>query len=377
MATKRRRTKRAAKAKRGATARRSAAREPAARARAGGAKLRKPASAGAARREEERAQLVATMKAAAIDRFGPPSVLRTRTLPVPECGPDDVLIAMQAAGVGIWDAKFRDGEWAEGKPRFPLVLGTDGAGFVVAKGKRVRRFDVGDLVYAYRYQNPKGGFYAQFVAVDVKHVAHIPPQLGLLEAGAAAATGLTALQGIDDALAVKKKDTVFIYGASGALGTLALQFAKRRGARVIAGASGRDGVALALQLGADAALDAHREDAPERLRSYALDGIDAALVLAGGGPLERCLDQVRARGRIAYPNGVEPEPRKRPRIRLTAYDGAVGPREFARLEKAAAEARLRVPIGERFPLEKAAQAHARLERGHVLGRIVLDLADEG
>jgi len=127
MATKRRQTKRAAKAKRGATARRPAARGPAARARAGGAKIRKPAAgAGAARREDERAQLVATMKAAAIDRFGPPSVLRTRTLPVPECGPDDVLIAMQAAGVGIWDAKFRDGEWAEGKQRFPLVLGTDG-----------------------------------------------------------------------------------------------------------------------------------------------------------------------------------------------------------------------------------------------------------
>jgi NADPH:quinone reductase len=380
MAAKRRGTKQRGKAKatRG-TARRPPAREPAARARAGGAKARKPVSAGAAARSADRPELVATMKAAAIDRFGPPSVLTTRTLPVPECGPDEVLIAMQAAGVGVWDAKFRSGEWAEGKERFPLVLGTDGAGFVVAKGKRVRRFDVGDLVYGFRDANPKGGFYAQFVAVDAKYVAHIPPQLNLVEAGAAAATGLTALQGIDDALAVKKGETVLIFGASGALGTLAIQFAKRRGARVIGAASGRDGTALALQLGADGAFDGHRDDAAQRLRSLAPDGIDAALVLAGGGPLERCLDQVRARGRIAYPNGVEPEPRKRPKakIRLIAYDIVAGPREYARMEKAAAEARLRVPTAERFPLAKAAQAHARLERGHVLGRLVLDVADEG
>jgi NADPH:quinone reductase-like Zn-dependent oxidoreductase len=377
MATKRPGTARRAKAKRGATARR-----PAARARAGGAKLgklgrsRKPASTGAGRREE-RLQRVATMKAAAIDRFGPPSVLTMRTLPVPECGPDEVLIAMQAVGVGVWDTKFRDGEWAEGKQRFPLVLGTDGAGFVVAKGKRVRRFDVGDLVYAYKFGNPKGGFYAQFVAVDAKNVSHIPPQLSLVEAGAAAATGLTALQGIDVALAVKKGETVLIFGASGALGTLAVQFAKRRGARVIGAASGRDGAALVQQLGADAVFDGHRDDAAKRLRSLAPDGIDAALVLAGGEMLERCLDVVRARGRIAYPNGVEPEPRKRPKVRVIAYDGAVGPRELARLERAAAEARLRVPVAERFPLAKAAQAHARLERGHVLGRIVLDLAAAG
>ena len=276
MAARRRGATRPAKTPHG-TARRPAARGPAARARAGGAKIRKPARAAVAR-GAERPQLAATMKAAAIDRFGAPSVLKTRTLPVPECGPDEVLIAMQTAGVGVWDAKFRDGDWAEGKTRFPLVLGTDGAGFVVAKGKRVRRFDVGDLVYAYRYQNPKGGFYAQFVAVDVKHVAHIPPQLSLAEAGAGSVTGLTALQGIDDALGVKKNETVLILGASGALGTLAVQFAKRRGARVIAGASGRDGAALVLQLGADAAFDARRDDAAERFKAAAPDGIDAALV---------------------------------------------------------------------------------------------------
>jgi NADPH:quinone reductase-like Zn-dependent oxidoreductase len=189
-------------------------------------------------------------------------------------------------------------------------------------------------------------------------------------------TGLTALQGIDDALKVRSGETVLVFGASGAVGTLAVQFAKRRGARVLGAASGRDGAALVRKLGADAAFDARHDDAAQRLRALAPDGIDAVLALAGGDGLERCLDLVRAGGRLAYPNGVEPAPRRRPKLRAAAYDAAVGPREFARLAKAIAESRLRVPIAAQFPLEKAAQAHALLEKGHVLGRIVLELSEE-
>ncbi len=162
-----------------------------------------------------------------------------------------------------------------------------------------------------------------------------------------------------------------IFGASGAVGTLAVQFAKRRRARVLATASARNATLLVRRLGADAVIDARSGDAIERLRALAPDGIDAALVLAGGDALEPCLSLVRAGGRVAYPNGVEPEPRRRPRIRLLPYDAIAGPSEFARLGRAVAEARLRVPIAAVYPLSQAAKAHARLEKGHVLGRIVL------
>jgi NADPH:quinone reductase-like Zn-dependent oxidoreductase len=149
-----------------------------------------------------------------------------------------VLIALHAAGVGVWDADIRGGWWPEGRPKFPLVLGTDGAGIIRAKGGRTRRFKIGDRVWAYEFINPKGGFYAEYVAVNAQHAARIPKRLDLLHAGASAVTGLTALQGIDDHLRVRRGTTILVFGATGAVGTLAVQFAKRHGARVIGTARG-------------------------------------------------------------------------------------------------------------------------------------------
>jgi NADPH:quinone reductase-like Zn-dependent oxidoreductase len=311
------------------------------------------------------------MKAAAIDRFGPPSILKLHTLPVPEPGPGEVLIALHAAGVGVWDADIRGGWWPEGRPKFPVVLGTDGAGVITAKGKRTRRFKIGDRVWAYEFINPKGGFYAEYVAIKASNVAPVPRQLDLLHAGAAAVTGLTALQGIDDHLRVRRGTTVLIFGASGAVGTLAVQFAKRHRARVIGTARGRAAEKLVKKLGADAVIDPGKKDAAERLRALAPGGLDAVLALAGGKNLESLLDLVRPGGRVAYPNGIEPEPRRRPKVRMISYDGLVSPRHFLRLNRAVEEARLQVPIAAVYPLAQASRAHERLKHGHVLGRIVL------
>jgi NADPH:quinone reductase-like Zn-dependent oxidoreductase len=99
------------------------------------------------------------MRAAAIDRFGGPEVLTVRELPVPELDAGEVLIALDTAGIGRWDADMRGGWYPDGQqPRFPLVLGTDGSGRVAAMGSHIRRFKIGDAVYAYSFANPKGGF---------------------------------------------------------------------------------------------------------------------------------------------------------------------------------------------------------------------------
>src|SRR6185369_4922858 len=124
------------------------------------------------------------------------------------------------------------GWYPDGPTRFPLVLGTDGSGKVAAMGSHIRRFQIGEPVYAYSFANPKGGFYAGYVAVAAEKAAPIPKGLTMREAGAIATTGLTALQGIDDTLQIKRGDSIAIVGASGAVGTLAVQFAKLRVARV-------------------------------------------------------------------------------------------------------------------------------------------------
>jgi NADPH:quinone reductase-like Zn-dependent oxidoreductase len=182
----------------------------------------------------------------------------------------------------------------------PAVLGTDGAEVVAEVGSRVRRLKIGDKVYAYSWANPKGGFYAEYVAVPSDKVAHVPAHLDLEHAGAIPTTGLTALQGIDDALALKRGDTIIIHGASGGVGTLAIQFAKLCGARVLATATGVDGLELVREMGADLAVDSRHEDVAEAARRLAHDGVDAILALAGGDELERALEALRPGGRLAF-----------------------------------------------------------------------------
>jgi NADPH:quinone reductase-like Zn-dependent oxidoreductase len=311
------------------------------------------------------------MEAAAIDHFGPPEVLTLHVLPVPAPDADEVLIALYIAGVGPWDAHIRDGWFPSGKPQFPMVLGVDGAGIVAAVGSRVRRLKVGDEVYSYSWANPKGGFYAEYVAVAAEKVAHIPRRLDLQHAGAIPTTGLTALQGIDDALRIKKGENVIIHGGSGGVGTLAIQFAKLRGTRVLATGSGLEGVELVREMGADMAIDGKHEDIAEAAGRFAPDGIDAILAFAGGEVLERALDRLRRDGRLAYPNGIKPEPSKRRGVKFVAYDAKSGVREFDRLNQAVEAAKLKVPIAETYELVNAAKAHQRLAERHILGKIVL------
>jgi NADPH:quinone reductase-like Zn-dependent oxidoreductase len=315
-----------------------------------------------------------TMRAIAIDRYGGPSVLSMQELPVPALGANDVLIAVNTAGVGGWDASMRAGP-GESDSHFPKILGTDGSGRIVATGSRVRRLHVGDRVFAYRFDNPKGGFYAQYAVLPATCVARVPAGYDLQEAGAAAVTSLTALQGVDDTLQLERGETILIHGASGSVGTFAVQFAKARGARVLATASGKDGVAFVRRLGPDLVIDGKRDAIEAVARAFAPDGIDAVLAFAGGPSLTRCLSTLRRGGRVAYPNGIAPVPRPRRGITINAYDAEAGVRELERLDRAWRQTRLQIPIAKSYTLANAMRAHQRLAKGHVLGKIVLRVAE--
>lgn len=316
-----------------------------------------------------------------MDRFGGIDTLDVRTLPVPQPGSDEVLIRVEAAGIGAWERGEREGRYAAylGAPTFPYVLGWEGAGTVAAIGEGVDRCQVGDRVYATTY--PKrggsgGGFYAQYATVEAEYVAPIPAGLTPQQAAAMGWDALTALAGLDDTLRIGPGETLLIFGASGGVGHLAVQLAKRLGARVFAVASGDDGAALVKRLGADAVVDGRRADVVAAARAFAPAGLDAALLTAGGTIADHTLAAVRDGGRVAYPKGVTPTPNAPPGLSMGAYDAIRGPEAAAKLERLIAAGPFDVHVAGVFELDEIAQAHRRLET-HVIGKLVLRMAGAG
>ena len=323
-----------------------------------------------------------TMRAIALDRFGGLETMKLQTLPVPEVGPNEVLIHVEWAGVGKWDSFEREGGFAGEfgiEPKFPYVLGSDGAGSVAAIGDRVKGLKPGDRVYAFSFLNPKGGFYAEYAAVKADEVSHIPGKLTNQQAGAMAVDAMTALRGLDDTLALQPDESVMIFGASGGIGHLAVQLAKRMGARVFAIASGNDGVALVKKLGADVSVDGHKDDVAAAARQFAPSGLDAALITAGGPTADKALTAIRAEGRVAYPNGVEPGPKPPPGIDAKSYDGMPDPQAIEKLNRLIESSMpsgigpFDVHVARSFSLEQAAEAHRALNE-HYLGKLVLHIA---
>jgi NADPH:quinone reductase len=314
-----------------------------------------------------------TMRAAAIDRFGGIETLTLQTLPVPKVGPDEVLIRIEVTGLGSWDCDEREGRYAEylGAPAFPYVLGWDAAGTIAAVGERISRFKEGDRVYAASFPKQNGGgFYAQYAAVKADDVSHVPDELTLEHAGVMGWDALTALSGVDDVLALRPGESLMVFGASGGVGHMTVQLAKRMGARVFAVASGDDGVALTRRLGADAVVNGRKEDVATAAHEFAPDGIDASLVTAGGAMADRALEAVRDGGRIAYPNGVVPRPKARAGVRISSYDAIRGREATVKLHRLIASGPFEIHVARVFPLEQIAEAHRALEE-HYLGKLAL------
>jgi NADPH:quinone reductase-like Zn-dependent oxidoreductase len=311
------------------------------------------------------------MQAAAIDEFG--GAITPHMLPVPQAGPDEILIRVESAGIGVWDPFEQQGGFAKmmgTQPRFPYVLGSEGAGTITEVGRQVQGFKKGDRVYAMALANPKGGFYAEYAAVGAEHASPIPASLTVEQAGVMPVDAMTALIGLDEILRLKSGESILIFGASGGIGHLAVQLAKRMGARVLAVASGSDGVALVKRLGADAVIDGRRDDITADARKFSPNGIDCILLTAGGEAMEKAIQTCRAGGRVAYPNGVDPAPSPRPGVTIQNYDVEPTSQSIARLNHLITQAPFEVHVARTFPLDQAAQAHQALNQ-HFLGKMAL------
>ncbi len=207
------------------------------------------------------------MKAASIKGTGKKAYLHVVETRTPEIGPDDVLVEVHASSVNPKDWKLNQ-QLASLVPNLalfpePVCFGDDLAGVVVARGKRVTNFEVGEAVFGMA-MHPRTAACAEFARIDARCIARKPHQLSFNEAASLPLAGLTALQGLRIGR-VEKGSRVLIIGASGGVGTLAVQLAKAMGARVTGVCSGKN-AELVRELGADAVIDYTRdklEDCPD------------------------------------------------------------------------------------------------------------------
>ncbi|BDP43873.1 oxidoreductase (plasmid) [Deinococcus aetherius] len=194
------------------------------------------------------------MHALGFTRYGPPEVLQPLDLPRPEVPADGVLIRVAAAGINPADWRFRSGQFRRAvRLKLPFVPGSDVAGVALAVGSAVTRFRPGDAVFT-MLPVREGGGYAQLAVAREALVAPVPTGICLGDAAAVPLAGLTALQALRDKAGLRAGQRVLIYGASGGVGTFAVQIARALGARVTAACSGRN-AELVRSLGADEVID--------------------------------------------------------------------------------------------------------------------------
>jgi NADPH:quinone reductase len=311
---------------------------------------------------------------------GAAEALKAAEVPTPKPGPGEVLIRVKAAGVNRPDIIQRMGLYPP-PPGAPETLGLEVAGEVAAVGENVARWSVGDQVCALL----GGGGYAQYCRVDARHVLPIPSGLSLAQAAAVPETAFTVFTNVLEGGALKSGETFVVHGGTSGIGVMAIQMARAAGAKVIATSRGADKAAAALKLGADVSIDTKAEDFVERIKAEG--GADVILDMVGGAYTPKNLACLKPLGRnvlIATQGGpkTEIDLMRLMRDRLILTGSTLRPRsadEKARLT-AAVEARvwpwieagkIKPIVDKTFALAEAGAAHAYVESGGHIGKVVL------
>lgn len=237
------------------------------------------------------------MKAYVINKYGKESSLVLAEVPIPQLKDNDILVEVHAAGVNLLDFKIKSGEFKLILPyKFPLILGHDVAGIVVGTGKNVKKFKVGDEIYA-RPSDYRIGTFAEFIAIDEKDVALKPKNISMEEAASIPLVALTAWQVLVERAQLESGQKIFIQAGSGGVGTIAIQLAKYLGATVATTASAKSNNFLK-ELGADIIIDYKNSDFEDRLNDY-----DVVLNSQDKKTLEKSVRVLKPRGKLISISG--------------------------------------------------------------------------
>jgi NADPH:quinone reductase-like Zn-dependent oxidoreductase len=334
------------------------------------------------------------MRAYVLKHYGGPEASLLMDVSAPSPGPRDVLVVVRAAGLNPVDFKFRQGKLrAILRPKLPFVLGNELAGEVISIGRDVKRFRVGDRVFA-RVAKDRAGAFAEQACVHEDHAAHMPRDLDFTAAAAVPLAALTALQALRDELDVKPGQKVFISGGAGGVGTFAIQIAKWLGAHVTTTASKR-GEALVRSLGCDEVIDYTSQSISEAGRRF-----DAAFDLIGGKTLEQMFETMKPGTKIVSIAAL-PEPQTAIKdlaggrtltamfwiisygIRSRARRAGISYRylfmhpsgsDLAQIAELIEQGKLKVIVDKAYPFAKSSEALAYLERGRAKGKVVVTMS---
>ena len=333
------------------------------------------------------------MRAYVLEHYGGPEGSRLMDVPAPTPRPGDILVEVRAAGLNPVDFKFRQGKLrAILRPTLPFVLGNELAGEVIAVGSDVKRFRVGDRVFA-RVAKDRGGAFAEQACLEEIHTAHMPRNLDFTAAAVVPLAGLTALQALRDELDVKPGQRVFISGGAGGVGTFAIQIVKWLGAHVTTTASKR-GEALVRSLGCDEVIDYASQSISEAGRRF-----DAGFDLIGGKTLEQMFEIMKPGTKIVSIAGL-PEPQTAIKdlggrralatmfwvisygIRSRGRGAGVSYRylfmhpsgtDLAQLAELIEQGKLKVIVDKPYPFANISEALAYVESGRAKGKVVVTM----
>ncbi|HEU5052069.1 MAG TPA: NADP-dependent oxidoreductase [Hanamia sp.] len=315
------------------------------------------------------------MKAAIINKFGPPEVLHITEIEKPVPNENEVLIKIKFAGINPVDTKVRAGTSAMSKTlHLPVILGWDVSGTIESVGKNVSNFKPGDEVFGCLGFPGLGKTYAQFTVADPKLISKKPSDISFEEAAAVPLAGLTAYQAINEHLKVSKGQKVLVQAAAGGVGHLAVQFAKLNGAFVAGTASGEN-EAFLKSLGVDQFINYKTEKFEEVVHDA-----DAILDAMGGEILYRSIACVKKGGRVVcLPSSTKNDPKaielaKKHQVELIWPMMHPDGKEMTLIAGLMEQKKLKVKIDKVFNLDQIVEAHKQVETHGTDGKVVIKIS---
>lgn len=294
------------------------------------------------------------MMAWRVHEFGPPSVMRFEQVPRPTPGPQEVLVKVEAIGVGPWDGWIRAGKSALPQP-LPLTPGSDLSGGVVAVGSEVSGLSEGDPIYGVTNQQFTGA-YAEYAVASSAMISKKPNSLTHIEAASVPVVAITAWQALFDQAQLKAGQTVLIHGAAGNVGAYAVQFARRAGLRIIATA-GTDDVSSVRDLGASTIIDFQTDRFEERVRD-----LDAVIDLVGAETQQRSFQVLRRGGKlISTVSRPDQSLAHTYGVKAAFFLVDVKTKYLADIAKLIDKGELKTHVGAVLPLAQAQEAHLMLD----------------